>query len=91
MTHFPFLNELLLSCGIDFLLHPLHLAETRFICQNRKPNFRTYHSLLDMVKMTGLKEFVRGITLHIPRNVCIALSKYISYANDDVCSWNEVE
>lgn len=27
----PFAQEFLLSCGIDFLLHPLHVAEARFI------------------------------------------------------------
>ncbi len=27
----PFAQEFLLSCAIDFMLHPLHVAEARFI------------------------------------------------------------
>lgn len=39
---YPLAQEFLLSCGIDFLLHPLHVAEARFIMQNRRPNFAVY-------------------------------------------------
>ena len=70
----PFAQEFLLSCAIDFALHPLHVAEARFIMQNRRPNFAVYPSLLSFFKKSA-SEMFRGISLHIPRNVCIALSK----------------
>jgi hypothetical protein len=38
----PLAKEFLLSCAIDFILHPLHVAEARFIMQNRRPNFAVY-------------------------------------------------
>jgi len=69
----PMVKELILSCAVDFMLHPLHLAEGRMILQNRKANFATYSSLLDVFK-TSYKEMGRGLLMHFPRNVCIALS-----------------
>ena len=72
----PFAQEFLLSSSIDFLLHPLHVAEARFIMQNRRPNFAVYQSLPQFFTKTPLREMLRGITLHIPRNACIALSKH---------------
>ncbi len=60
---------------IDFILHPLHVAEARFIMQNNSANFAVYKSLTQF--MTSAKtEMLRGILLHIPRNICIAMSKY---------------
>ena len=70
----PFAQEFLLSCAIDFLLHPLHLAEARFIMQNRRPNFAVYNSLPHFFRLS-YSEMFRVILLHIPRNICIALSK----------------
>ena len=35
----PFVKEFLIATVVDFLLHPLHLAEARFILQNRQMNF----------------------------------------------------
>lgn len=71
----PFAQEFLLSSTIDFFLHPLHVAEARFIMQNRRPNFAVYHSLVPgFFTKTPLREMLRGISLHIPRNACIALS-----------------
>ena len=69
----PMVKEMILSCTIDFILHPLHLAEARMILQNRKPNFATYSSLWDLFK-TSYRELGRGILMHLPRNGCIALS-----------------
>lgn len=59
---------------IDFALHPLHVAEARFIMQNRRKSFAVYQSLPDFFKKSS-KEMFRGILLHIPRNICIAMSK----------------
>ena len=70
----PLLKEFLLATTLDTLLHPLHLAETRFIMQNRRTNFSVYQSFPDLVKKSW-KEIGRGITLHIPRNFMIAMCK----------------
>lgn len=69
-------QELLLSCLVDMMLHPLHLAEARFIMQNRNPNFRVYSNIRDFFRKS-YSEMFRGILVHIPRNFCIALSKNI--------------
>ena len=70
----PLASELILSCSVDFLLQPLHVAETRLIMQNRLPNFRAHHSLFDFFKNTPLRDMVRGNLLHLPRNFLVALS-----------------
>ncbi|TNV71969.1 hypothetical protein FGO68_gene13874 [Halteria grandinella] len=41
--------------------------------QNRRPNFSVYQSLAQFFTRS-YSEVFRGITLHIPRNVCIALT-----------------
>jgi len=69
----PLASEFLLSTAIDMLLHPLHLAESRFILQNRNKQFQAYSSLYDMMRKSPA-EFARGISLHAPRNMCIALT-----------------
>lgn len=74
LKQMPMAQELLLSCMVDMILHPLHLAEARFIMQNRNPNFRVYASLRDFFRQS-YSEMFRGILVHIPRNFCIALSK----------------
>jgi hypothetical protein len=74
----PFAQEFLFSCGIDFLLHPLHVAEARFIMQNRMSNFAVYQGIGDFFKKSYTEMF-RGILYHIPRNICIALSKFKSF------------
>ena len=40
----PILQEFMISCMIDFMLQPLHVAEARFIMQNRRKNFSVYRS-----------------------------------------------
>lgn len=35
----PFVKEFAIATAVDFMLHPLHLAEARFILQNRHVNF----------------------------------------------------
>ena len=69
----PGAQEFLLTCTIDLLLHPLHIAETRFIAQNRKPNFSIYSGLLNFYRRS-YSEIFRGILMHIPRNFFIALT-----------------
>ena len=58
-------------------LHPLHLAESRLVLQNRLPNFQTYKSLWTMF-MTSYKELLRGVTAHIPRSFLLSMSKPIT-------------
>lgn len=41
--------------------------------QNRSPNFAVYQGTIDFFKKSKLEIF-RGISLHIPRNLCIAMS-----------------
>jgi len=69
----PCLQEFLFAASIDILLHPLHVAETRFIMQNRVRNFAVYHSLFDLFRKS-YSELARGILTHIPRNFFVALT-----------------
>ena len=70
----PIVQELVLSCTVDMLLQPLHVAEARFIMQNRRNNFRTYKSMLDYLRNTPVRDMLRGNLLHFPRNFLVALS-----------------
>lgn len=69
----PYASELVLSCTVDFCLQPLHVAETRFILQNRLANYCAYSSLADYWRKTPLSEMFRGNLLHVPRNFLVAL------------------
>ena len=73
LKEIPLAQEFLLTTAIDLALHPLHVAEARFIMQNRSPNFAVYKGLREFVSKSGFEVF-RGISLHIPRNFCIAMS-----------------
>lgn len=65
--------ELLLSCTVDMLLQPLHVAESRLILQNRQTNFSAYRSLIEFMKKTPLQDMFRANLLHLPRNCLVAL------------------
>ena len=69
----PILPEFLLSCLVDMILQPLHVAETRFIMQNRQTNFSAYPSILSYFKNTPIRDMLRGNMLHAPRNFLVAL------------------
>jgi len=75
LKQIPCAQEFLLACGINLLLHPLHLAEARLIIQNRRPHFSAYKNVSQVFTRTP-GELMRGIMMHIPRNVFLALSKY---------------
>ena len=62
------------------------MAEARFIMQNRRPNFSVYQTLPQFFKKS-FSEIFRGIGMHIPRNICIALSKTNLYADAFDNSW----
>ncbi len=70
----PILTEFLISCSVDMILSPLHVAETRFTMQNYSKNFTVYPSLINYFKSTPVKDMFRGCLVHIPRNFLIALS-----------------
>ena len=64
----------MLACCIDMFLTPLHVAETRFILQNRSKSFCAYPSVKGFFTNTPLRDMVRGIFMNIPRNFLVALS-----------------
>ena len=68
------MQELVLSCTVDMFLQPLHVAEARFIMQNRRNNFRVYQSMMDYLRSTPVRDMLRGNLLHFPRNFLVALS-----------------
>ena len=67
------LAELLLSCSVDMILQPLHVAESRFILQNRRANFSAYGSIVNYFRQTPLQDMLRGNLIHLPRNFLVAL------------------
>ena len=70
----PMLAEFLLASTVDLLLHPLHVAETRIVLQNRTSNFRVYQSLTSFFTTTPLRDMARGCLLHMPKNFLVGLS-----------------
>ena len=79
----PFIKEFIVATFADFILHPLHLAEARFILQSRHLNFWVYPSTLAFLKRS-YSEMWKGIFLHIPRNAWMALSGVSYLANLDI-------
>lgn len=69
----PMLSELMLSCSIDMILQPLHVAESRFILQNRRTNFAAYDSVYNYFRKTPVQDMLRGNLIHLPRNFLVAL------------------
>lgn len=74
MKDIPCLTEFLLSCSVDMVLQPLHVAETRITMQNRTSNFAIYRNLRSYFSTTPVREMFRGVLVHMPRNFLIALS-----------------
>lgn len=54
-------------------LQPLHVAETRFVTQNRSSNFAAYQSIVDFIKNTPVQDMLRANMMHLPRNFLVAL------------------
>ena len=69
----PCAQEFLLTTAIDMALQPLFVAETRFIMQNRKRNFRSYQNYRQFFT-SSYREIFRGCLVNIPRNFFIALT-----------------
>lgn len=63
-------------------LHPFHVAEARYILNNRIPAFQSYKSFYTFFLSAG-KEFINGVTVHFPRTLLLSFSgfNYWSAAN----------
>ena len=63
-------------------MHPFHVAEARYILNNRLPNFNSYKSSFTFLTNIGM-DFVNGITVHLPRTFLLSLTgfNYWSSAN----------
>jgi hypothetical protein len=72
------LRDFAAATFVDLLLHPLHIAEARFILQNNSSNFRVYRGAKDFMGQT-YREWYKGISLHIPRNLLMAMSKLLIF------------
>lgn len=70
----PILQEFILATTVDLMLHPLHLAESRFVLGHRSKNFAVYPSLRSFISTTPLRDMMRASLLHMPRNFLVALS-----------------
>ncbi|KAM3139475.1 hypothetical protein pb186bvf_008500 [Paramecium bursaria] len=68
---------LLICSAIDFTTNPIQLLQSRFIIQNRLPNFYIYKSSIRAVKkhLTNQKEFFRGGSGHLYKNLFVLLSQ----------------
>lgn len=61
------------------VMHLVHLAEARYVLQNRLPNFQTYPSFFSLFRDSMTKtggEFLNGMPGYIPIFGLIALSNY---------------
>lgn len=63
------------SC-IDIVTHPIMTMQSRFILQNRLPNFSLYRSVFGFVKKhyKNNREILQGWRAHIPRNIIMSLA-----------------
>ena len=55
------------------ILQPLHVAETRFVVQNRRRNYSAYGSLMEYIRRTPFQDAFRANLIHLPRNFLVAL------------------
>jgi len=55
------------------ILQPLHVAESRFIMQNRRQNYSAYSSLINFLQKTPIQDMFRANLIHMPRNLLVAL------------------
>ena len=57
-------------------MHILHLAEARFVLQNRLPNFQSYPSFFNLLRSSfnaSGREMMNGIGGHIPIMILLTL------------------
>ena len=70
---------------IDILAHPLFVMESRFILQNRLPNFRVFPSIIKY-KSRSKDELFVNILCQIPKNVTIILSNFVFFSKPNLYS-----
>eukprot|EP01015_Nassula_variabilis_P018588 TRINITY_DN3047_c0_g1_i23.p1 TRINITY_DN3047_c0_g1~~TRINITY_DN3047_c0_g1_i23.p1 ORF type:complete len:189 (-),score=17.79 TRINITY_DN3047_c0_g1_i23:26-592(-) len=63
----------LISTGCDMIAHPFMTAQSRFVLQNRLPNFCLYRSIVHYFKkhIRRPKEFFQGVSGHLPKNLLL--------------------
>lgn len=65
-----------ITLGTLLISHPLHLAEARYVLQNRLPGFQTYTSLFQMFRqsfISGKRDIFNGMPGHLPLAIMIVL------------------
>lgn len=77
-----FFTDLAAATAASLFLHPLHFAESRFVLNNRLPNFSAYKSLYSL-GMACTTQITRGASVHVPRSFVMAFSgfNYFSSTN----------
>lgn len=69
---------------IDIALHPLHLAQSRYILQDRRKAFSTYNNIFELWTSTlKSRSFFAGILGHLPINMFI-LGCYVLPSNSNL-------
>jgi len=63
---------------VDLLTHPLQLMQSRFILQNRLPNFSLYKSFIHFFKKhySDPKTMFQGWSVHLPKNIIFLIGQY---------------
>ncbi len=79
-----FFVDLVAATTASLLCHPFHFAESRFVLNNRLPNFGAYKSVFSL--MTSTKDptiLTRGMTVYFPTNFIMAFTgfNYFSATN----------
>ena len=76
-----FMLEYASALTVSLMLHPFHFAESRFILNNRLPNFGSYKSVYTLIMTNRMTNGVyRGWTSYFPINFVLAFSGY-NYSN----------
>ncbi|CAG9313508.1 unnamed protein product [Blepharisma stoltei] len=65
------ITETLLSSMCEAIIQPIFVAQTRFIQQNRRANFRTYDDFFHMWKISGFRSMYQGWGAILPKQAII--------------------
>ena len=66
----------------ELITQPLRNSQTRFILQNRIPEFRVYRNLYKLFEFVSIKELFQGYEVILPRKVMFAFS--MAFLNNDI-------
>jgi len=81
-----FVRDLSAAILADLLVHPFHLAESRYVLQNRLPGFQTYKSAFTLATIS-VQDLYRGLFCHLPRNFTLALAGFNYQSNVNVLTY----